>query len=257
MTIIKNEIPILEYDVNLNSIIMPNHANLDISLPSKCLFAFLGEALDKLAYDYMAKIITTFNSITKIYPIYIIDYEGEEICLVQAPVGAAASAQILDWLISYGCRQIITTGSCGTLVDIDENVFLIPYTALRDEGASYHYLPPSRFVNIHPLALRTIKKTLIQHNLKYEEVITWSTDGFYRETREMVDYRVSEGCKVVEMECSALAAVAEFRGAIWGQILFTADSLSDIKKYDPRGFGGDSIDYALKLSLDTLKNFDK
>lgn len=129
MTIIKNEIPILEYDDNLNSIIMPNHANLDISLPSKCLFAFLGEALDKLAYDYKAKIITTFNSITKIYPIYIIDYEGEEICLVQAPVGAAASAQILDWLISYGCRQIITTGSCGTLVDIDENVFLIPYTA--------------------------------------------------------------------------------------------------------------------------------
>lgn len=174
--------------------------------------------------------------------------------MVQAPVGAAASAQILDWLISYGCRQIITTGSCGTLVDIAENTFLVPYKALRDEGASYHYLPPSRFVKINPLALAAIEKTLTEHSLKYEEVMTWTTDGFYRETREMVKYRVDEGCKVVEMECSALASVAEFRDALGGQILFTADSLSDVEKYDPRGFGGDSIEYALKLALDTLIN---
>lgn len=96
----------------------------------------------------------------------------------------------------------------------------------------------------------------MSHNLKYEEVITWSTDGFYRETKDMVEYRINEGCKVVEMECSALAAVAEFRGAVWGEILFTADSLANVEKYDPRGFGGDSIEYALKLSLDTLLNFD-
>lgn len=254
MAIFKNEIPILEYDDNIRSIIMPNHANLEIELPSKCLFTFLGEALDKLAENYNARILTTFNSITKIYPIYIIEYKGEEVCLVQAPVGAAASAQILDWLISYGCKQIITTGSCGSLVDIAENTFLVPYKALRDEGASYHYLPPSRFVNINPLALETIEKTLTEHNLKYEEVMTWTTDGFYRETTDMVRYRVDEGCKVVEMECSALAAVAEFRDALRGQILFTADSLSDVEKYDPRGFGGDSIEYALKLALDTLIN---
>ncbi|MFO3715901.1 nucleoside phosphorylase [Anaerococcus cruorum] len=235
---------------------MPNHANLEIKLPSKCLFTFLGDALDRLAENYKARIVTTFDSITKIYPIYIIDYKGEDISLVQAPVGAAASAQILDWLISYGCRQIITTGSCGTLVDIAENTFLVPYKALRDEGASYHYLPPSRFVKINPLALAAIEKTLTEHSLKYEEVMTWTTDGFYRETREMVKYRVDEGCKVVEMECLALAAVAEFRDVLWGQILFTADSLSDVEKYDPRGFGGDSIEYALKLALDTLLNFN-
>ena len=132
----------------------------------------------------------------------------------------------------------------------------MPTKALRDEGTSYHYLPPSRFVNINKKALKVIEKNLMSHNLKYEEVITWSTDGFYRETKDMVEYRINEGCKVVEMECSALAAVAEFRGAVWGEILFTADSLANVEKYDPRGFGGDSIEYALKLSLDTLLNFD-
>ena len=47
--------------------------------------------------------------------------------------------------------------------------------------------------------------------MRYKEVITWSTDGFFRETKEKVAYRKSEGCSVVEMECSALAAVSAFR----------------------------------------------
>lgn len=254
MTIYKDDIPILEYDDSKKSIIMPNHENLQLKLPKKCLFTFLGDALDRLAKEYSATIISTFKSITKYYPVYIIEYKGEEICLMQAPVGAAASAQILDWLIAYGCEGIISTGSCGTLVDISENTFLIPCLALRDEGASYHYLAPSRYVKINEKALNAIEKTLNEHNLKYQEVMTWTTDGFYRETRDMVEYRIEEGCKVVEMECSALAAVAEFRNAIWGEILFTADSLSNVEKYDQRGFGVDSEEYALKLALDALIN---
>lgn len=72
----------------------------------------------------------------------------------------------------------------------------------------------------------------------------------------MVEYRINEGCKVVEMECSALGAVTEFRWAVWGEILFTVDSSANVYKYDSRGFGGDSIEYALRLSLDALLNFD-
>ena len=257
MAIYKNDIPILEYDDSKKSIIMPNHEELEFNFPKKCLFTFLGDALDRLAKDYNAKIVGTFKSITKYYPVYVIEYKEEEICLMQAPVGAAASAQILDWLISYGCEEIISTGSCGTLVNISENTFLVPNIALRDEGASYHYLAPSRYVKINEKALGAIEKTLADHNLKYEEVMTWTTDGFYRETREMVDYRIEEGCKVVEMECSALAAVAEFRDSIWGQILFTADSLSDVEKYDPRNFGQDSEEYALEIGLDALLNINK
>lgn len=93
MAIFKNQYPILEYDDSKESIIMPDHESLDFNLPQKCLFTFLGDALDKLANDCNAHIIGTFNFITKIYPIYIINYKGEEICLVQASVGAEAFAQ--------------------------------------------------------------------------------------------------------------------------------------------------------------------
>lgn len=98
-------------------------------------------------------------------------------------MGSAAAAQLMDWLIGYGVKEIISTGSCGALEDFPENTFLVPNRALRDEGTSYHYVKPSRFI-VDPIALKAIEKTLIQHGLKYEEVFTWTTDGFYRETKE-------------------------------------------------------------------------
>ena len=82
-----------------------------------------------------------------------------------------------------------------------ENRFLIPVSALRDEGTSYHYLPPSREVEISKAGINAIESALSQKNIPYWEVKTWTTDGFYRETVEMVQYRKEEGCQVVEMEC--------------------------------------------------------
>lgn len=53
-------------------------------------------------------------------------------------------------------------------------------------------------MEINERAKKTIEKTILEHNMKYQEVITWSTDGFFRETKEKVEYRKSEGCSVVE-----------------------------------------------------------
>lgn len=255
--IIKNDIPILEFDTDTGAVIMPTHEKLDLSLPRKCVFAFLGKHIDEYAKAHSAVKVSEFISATKEYPIYILKHKGEDICLCQAPVGAAPAAQILDWLIGYGVREIISGGSCGTLVDFKENVFLVPYKALRDEGTSYHYMSPSRFIEINRSALKAIEKTVSERGLEYREVITWTTDGFYRETKEKVAYRKSEGCEVVEMECSALAACAALRNAVWGSILFTADTLADVENYDERGWGGDSFAYALELCLDAVINLEK
>lgn len=136
-------------------------------------------------------------------------------------------------------------------------VFLVPTKALREEGTSYHYVAPSRYIAINPIMLRLIEQTLLANGLAYQEVITWSTDGFYRETKEKVAYRREEGCSVVEMECSALAAVAQLRKVLWGQLLFTADTLADIEAYDQRNWGADSFTFALNLCLEVLHTLDK
>ena len=252
MSILKNEIPILEFDTDRTAVINPTHEKLDLKLPKKCVFAFLGEYISTYAVKIGARKVSEFLSMTKRYPVYVLTHRGEEITLCEAPVGAAASAQILDWLIGYGVREIISAGSCGALEALPESTFLVPKKALRDEGTSYHYAPPSRFMEISERARKAIEETVLEHGRKYQEVITWSTDGFFRETKEKVAYRKSEGCSVVEMECSALAAVAAFREATFGMILYTADSLADVDKYDQRNWGGSAYEYALTLCLDAV-----
>lgn len=252
MPIIKNEIPILEFDPEALAVINPAHEELELKLPKRCVFAFLGDYIDTYAGKTDTRQVSTFISATKHYPIYVTKYKGEEIVLCQAPVGAAPAVQILDWLIGYGVTEIISAGSCGTLEQVPESTFLVPKSALRDEGTSYHYAPPSRFMEIHPRARSAIRETVLEHGMKYQEVITWSTDGFFRETKEKVAYRRSEGCSVVEMECAALAACAAFRNVTWGMILYTADSLADVEKYDMRSWGGDAYAYGLTLCLDAV-----
>lgn len=255
--IIKNEIPILEFDTDKTAIIVPTHENLNLKLPRKAVFAFLDKHIEVYAKAHNGIRVGEFTSETKDYPVYVVNYKCEDICLCQAPVGAAPAVQILEWLIGYGVREIITGGCCGALTDFEENVFIVPYKALRDEGTSYHYMKPSRFVDINKLALKAIEETVSEHGLPYREVITWTTDGFYRETREKVIYRKQEGCEVVEMECSALAACASFRDVLWGCILFTADTLADVENYDERNWGGDSFSYALELCLDAVIKLHK
>jgi purine-nucleoside phosphorylase len=98
-----------------------------------------------------------------------------------------------------------------------------------------------------PQVVRAIKKVLEERHISYSECMTWTTDGFFRETEDMVVYRREEGCAVVEMECAALAACAIKRGAQFGQLLFTADTLADASRYDPRNWGASSFERALAL----------
>lgn len=253
MSIIKHEIPILEFDSEELAVINPTHESLKIQLPQKCVFAFLGDYIDKYAKKTDCKVVSHFVSATKSFPIYVTTYRGEDIVLCQAPVGAAAATQILDWLIGYGVTKIISAGSCGCLQPFPERTFLIPKKALRDEGTSYHYAPPSRYIDIDSNARLAIEEAILAHGIRYEEVITWTTDGFFRETKEKVSYRKQEGCSCVEMECAALAACAAFRKATFGMILYTADSLADIDRYDERSWGGNAYEYALTLCLDAVK----
>ena len=100
-----------------------------------------------------------------------------------------------------------------------------------------------------------MEKCFEKHGLPFVPCTTWTTDGFFRETGDMVKYRLEEGCSVVEMECAALAACCRKRGALFGQFLFTADSLANVHDYDARDFGTDSHEKALLLGLNILRDF--
>ena len=253
--ITKNEIPILEYDDSSLEVITPGHDMEGLKLPEKCLFTFLGDVVHEYARENSAEMVQEFITVSHNVQIYVLYEEDEDICLVQSPIGAASATALLDSLVNCGCNRVIAVGSCGVLSDLPENAFLVPTKALRAEGTSYHYLPPARFIELDEAPRAVIERVFEKHHLPYVACTTWTTDGFFRETKEMVRYRLEEGCSVVEMECAALAACCRKRGAKFGQFLFTADSLANVHDYDARAFGRDSHEKALLLGLDVLREW--
>lgn len=251
MALIKNEIPILEYDTEKSAVLMPGHA-WDYHFTEKAVLLFMEPEIEDYVATHDCKVVGAFECVTKKFMVYETQIEDQRISFVQVPLGGAGAVQIMEQMIAGGARKLIAAGCCGALEEGTEGDFFIPTAALRQEGTSYHYLPPSREVKINIQAVEAIEKMLIKQGLPYRKCKTWTTDGFYRETREMVLYRKSEGYSVVEMECASLAACAEMRNVTFGQLLFTADSLANVEEHDCRGWGNSFFRAAMELAFQAV-----
>jgi len=248
MALIKNDIPILEYDTSTQAVIMPGHLQ-DYNFNERAVMLFMEPEINEYVVEHNCEIVGQFENVTKIFNVYNTVVDGVNITFVQAPLGGAAAVQIMEQLIAGGVKKIVAVGCCGALEEGNEGDYFIPTAALRQEGTSYHYLPPSREVEISEEIIKVIEKVLCNAHLPYRKCKTWTTDGFYRETKEMVLYRKSEGYSVVEMECASMAACAKMRGAEFGQLLFTADSLANVAEHDPRNWGNGIFATAMELGL--------
>lgn len=247
----KNEIPILEFDTEQEAMIMPGH-HTEYQFPAKAVMLFMEPEVEDFAAENECEIIGEFENVTKHFNVYKTKKHGIEFAFVQAPLGGAGAVQIMEQLIAGGVKEIIAAGCCGALVEDTEGSFFVPAAALRQEGTSYHYLPPSREVQLDLKPIQAICKVLEREGLAYKTCKTWTTDGFYRETREMVQYRKAEGCSVVEMECASMAACAKMRGVSFGQLLFTADSLANADAHDIRNWGNDYFESAMRLAMEMI-----
>lgn len=180
-------------------------------------------------------------------PIYSVNYRGEKVALYMSRVGAPASVIQMEEMIVMGVKKLMVIGSCGTLdAKIKYGDLVIPTSGIRDEGTSYHYLSPEEEVatsrNVLTIILEETKKT----ELSCWMGKTWTTDGLYRETPSKYDLRKKQGCLAVEMEYTALQAVAIFRGIEFGQILYCEDNL-DCQEWEPRGYLPNSEDRLKKI----------
>ncbi len=246
---------LVDFDSNSKAVLEPNHDQKDYHFPKRLLYAFVpDDSIQKFLQKYQHKVIGEFLCISFNPKIYEIKIAGERFTLCQAPLGAPAATQLLDWLIAYGVKQILAIGSAGVLTDIPENYFLIPTKAIRDEGTSFHYLARSNYVDLRSTFLTKVEKAMKSMHYKVEEIMTWTTDGSFRETPAKVQQAKKLGASTVEMECAAMVACAQFRHVYFAQILFTADSLNDLDTDNERDWGVSSQIKVMNLAINVLKN---
>ena len=129
--------------------------------------------------------------------------------IVGCAVGASFAVLVADELFASGCELLISVTSAGQIADFREPpYFLLIEKALRDEGTSYHYLPPGEFSCIAPSLLQTFEAVLSETATKLYRGATWTTDAPFRETASAIAYCRDIGIMAVEMEAAALYAFA-------------------------------------------------
>lgn len=246
--------PILEFDAAPDAVIEPSRIIKRLkTMPERCVLCFFQDVLRAQFAENNGQVIAMLGSEIGKNPVYLMERDDHQIAVVHPGVGAPLSAAFLEELIALGCRKFIACGGSGVLdSQIAVGHVIVPISAVRDEGTSYHYLPPAREVSPDAEAVAAIESALLHHHVPYIRGKTWTTDAIYRETRDKVMARKAEGCLTVEMEAAAFFAVAQFRGVKFGQLLYGGDDLGG-DEWDHRDWHNGQLDARKKLFLLALE----
>lgn len=230
--------PILEFDPSTSAVIEPSRVIAKGEIPEHCVICFFQEVISGLCAQGRALEVWAMRSEMGAHPLYALDVNGRPLGVFHPGVCAPLAAGLLEEVIARGGQKFIACGGAGVLDrQVAAGHLIVPTSAVRDEGTSYHYLAPSREVEASPEGVAAVEATLATHGVPYLLAKTWTTDAFYRETPAKVQMRRREGCLTVEMEAAALFAVARFRGVPLAQILYGGDDVSGLD-WDPRDFQG-------------------
>lgn len=176
--------------------------------------------------------------------VYVLRYKEKEITFFLAGVGGPHICADIEELSAQGVETFIIFGNCGVLDStIEDCSIIIPTMAFRDEGTSYHYVEESDTINVNPKYIDTFIEVLNRYNFSYRKGATWTTDAFYRETKEKIEYFKNKGAITVEMEGAAIAATCKRKNLDYFTFYYAGDNL-DGTAWDKR-------------SLDGLSNIDK
>lgn len=190
----------------------------------KLIITFFPEVMDKLAAEGKITLVRTVGGEN---PIPIYRFANSDILITLGRVGCPACAGNLDLFHAMGAAKVLFCGGGGVLdKNIEVGQILVVDGAIRDEGFSYHYIEPSRYIYTDPEVTNKIVQYLEAHSVSYIRGLTWTTDAIFRETNDRIVRRRAEGAKIVEMEQAGCIAVSQFRGFAYGALIYGGDDVS-------------------------------
>ena len=197
------------------------------NFPQICVSTFSDNIIQKFSSLDNVEQIAELCSANGTLPVYQINYKNTAIAFYRSMVGAPACAACFEEIIAMGAKKFVLFGSCGVLDnDKVKGNIIIPVSAVRDEGTSYHYIVPSPEIEADAHSIQILERALSSCGYPYVKGKTWTSDAIYRETLPLIQERRQEGCLVVEMECASMLAVAKYRHIPFIQFLYGADNLS-------------------------------
>jgi uridine phosphorylase len=179
----------------------------EAEIPAICVLDPDGDILRALRREQRASLSTAWACYHT--ELYEFDYEGERFGIIGCAVGASFAVLLAEQLFVSGCRFLISITSAGLIVAQGPTpYFVVIERALRDEGTSYHYLPPSEFSEANSALVDAAMMAMHDRGLSVYRGAAWTTDAPFRETAGAIERCRERGILAVEMEAAALYAFA-------------------------------------------------
>ncbi len=182
----------------------------ELSIPEICILDPDGDIEEYVIQKYKAQLNNSWACYhTRLFEF---QYKSTIVGIIGRAVGASFAVLLAEQLFVSGCKLLLSMTSAGQLVQsTDPPYFILIEKAVRDEGTSYHYLPPAYFSYLKSELREKMDGVFDRLDLKIINGTTWTTDAPYRETEEAINHFKEMGIHAVEMEASALYAFSQAR----------------------------------------------
>lgn len=181
-----------------------------VSVPKVCLLDPDGDILRQLKVEGRAR--RHEGWVCYHTDLFVFEEDGFTLGIIGCAVGASFAVLVAEELFASGCELLISVTSSGQITPVQAPpYFILIERALRDEGVSYHYLPPSDWSDA-PAPLLAMLESAFAAEPRVLRGATWTTDAPFRETEEAISAARARGVLAVEMEAAGLYAFAQAHG---------------------------------------------
>lgn len=198
------------------------------SVPPLCVLDFDGDLSDRLAEEGVTSPWASWACFHT--SMRVMALGGLSCGIVPRTIGGPYAVLVAEQFRAAGAKLIVGITSAGrvspalplpSVVVVDE--------AVRDEGTSLHYLPPSRTVLTPTAGLAgLLMQELSRLSSRVCRGAVWTTDAPYRETPEQLGFWAEGGVLAVEMQAASLFAFAEARGAQVAVVALVSNSVDQV-----------------------------
>jgi len=171
--------------------------------------------------------------------------------------GSPMTAELAEEFSAMGVKRMILMTWAGTLQpDLNPGDIVVIDRAIRDEGTSYHYLPPAKYVDGNAQLADELMEAIRARAGTCTRGTTWTTDAPFRETVEEIRQYRSEGVKTVELESAGLFTIGQVRQVATVSVVVAMDRLADFRWQVPESLDKilRSLELVYQAALDVLKN---
>ena len=225
------------------------------SVPPVCFLDFDGDLTDRLVREGVAKRYDSWACFHT--TMFALELEGMPCGLIARTIGAPYAVLIAEQLHAAGARLIIGLTSAGRVSsELPLPCLLVVTEAVRDEGTSHHYLPPSREVRCPTPVVPALVEHLGATGWTVRSGKVWTTDAPYRETASQLHRWAGEGVLAVEMQAAALFAFGTASGAAVATVAVVSNAVDHTGQQFDTGPAEDGLKILRSLARAAQSFFD-